>query len=131
MPYRYVYVGLACLVVAAIAFGIAFGRSGEPAPLPPPIEAISPESNTTVLRQAYVEVDLEPGYRAQIYINGFLVPDQEVTFVESTGVHRWQPSATSLILDQWLPGQHEIRLVWDTIIGLPAPGEFTWTFRVQ
>jgi hypothetical protein len=54
-----------------------------------------------------------------------------MTYIESTGVHRWQPSATSLILTEWLPGPHEIRVVWDTIVGLPAPGEFTWSFRVQ
>lgn len=131
IPYRYVYIGLGCLVVAAIALGVAFGGTGEPAPLPAPIESIFPERNGIVLRQAYVEIDLEPSYRAQIFVNGFLVPDTELTYVESTGVHRWQPSATSLILDAWLPGQHEIRVVWDTIVGLPAPGEFTWTFRVQ
>ncbi|MEX0946296.1 MAG: hypothetical protein WD651_15540 [Acidimicrobiia bacterium] len=118
-------------MVAAIALGIAFGRSGEPAPLPPPIESIYPERNGTVLRQAYVEIDLESAYRAQIFINGFLVPDTEMTYIESTGVHRWQPSATSLILIEWLPGPQEIRVMWDTIVGLPAPGEFTWSFRVQ
>ena len=131
VPYRFVYLGLACIVLAAVALGVAFGRSGEPLPLPFPVEGITPGRNDTALRQAYVEVDLDSNYRGELYVNGFLVPETELTYVEATGVHRWQPGPTSVIMTQWLPGEHTVTISWDTLAGLPSPGEFTWTFRVQ
>ncbi|HUO46471.1 MAG TPA: hypothetical protein VM470_06545 [Acidimicrobiia bacterium] len=131
MPYRYLYLGLGCVVVAAITLGIAFGRSGTPEPLPFPIESITPGRGDSVLRQAFIEVDLESTFRANVYINGFLIPETELTYVEATGVHRWQPRPSSVILEEWIPGEQTVRVVWDTIAGLPSPGEFTWSFRVQ
>lgn len=131
VPYRYLYLGLACVVVAAVTLGVAFGRSGTPEPLPFPLESITPGRQDTVLRQAYVEVDLEANFAADLYINGFLVPETELTYFEATGVHRWQPGPTSVILEAWIPGEQTVRAVWDTTSGLPSPGEFTWTFRVQ
>ncbi|HUO46291.1 MAG TPA: hypothetical protein VM470_05615 [Acidimicrobiia bacterium] len=131
MPYRYLYFGLGCVVVAAIILGVAFGRSGAPEPLPFPIESLRPARGDTVLRQAYVEVDLDSNYRADVFINGFLIPQPELTYIEATGVHRWRPGPRSVILTEWVPGEQTVRVVWDTIAGLPSPGEFTWSFRVQ
>jgi hypothetical protein len=122
---------LGLLVVAALVLGVVFGRGGEPTPLPAPIESLTPRPNDRALAQAVLEIDLEAGYIAQVFVDGFPVPENEVIFIEATGVHRWQPSPTSLIFDTWTPGDHNIRIVWDTIAGLPKPGEFTWTFRVQ
>jgi hypothetical protein len=84
-----------------------------------------------VLRQAYIEVDLDSGFRADIYVNGFLIPSTELTYVEATGVHRWRPGPGSVISQEWTPGEQTVRVSWDSIAGLPSPGEFTWTFRVQ
>jgi hypothetical protein len=130
-PYRLIYLALGLLAVAAIALGVAFGRSGEPAALPRPIETLNPLPNDATLAQAVLEIDLEAGYRADIYIDGLPVPRAEVIYVEATGVHRWQPVATSLVFASWPPGEHVIRIIWDTLAGLPNPGEFTWSFRVQ
>ncbi len=131
MPYRFVYLVLACVALAAVALGVAFGRSGDPQPLPYPIETITPTPNATVLRQSYVEVDLDSGYRGDLYINGFLVPPSELIYIEATGVHRWQPGPTSVIMTEWVPGEQKAMIAWDTVTGLPSPGEFVWTFRVQ
>jgi hypothetical protein len=130
-PYRLIYLGLVMMVVAAVAFGIAFGRGGEPTPLPTPIESLTPRPNERALAQTVLEVDLEPGYLAQVFVDGFPVPETELIFVEATGVHRWQPNPASLIFPAWTPGEHTIRIVWDSLAGLPRPGEFTWTFRIQ
>ncbi|MGH8927335.1 MAG: hypothetical protein ACRDWH_03220 [Acidimicrobiia bacterium] len=130
-PYRIIYVGLGLLVVGAVALGIAFGGGGETAPLPPPVESVSPLAHATALAQAVLEIDLEPGFQAEIFVDGFPVPASEVIFVEATGVHRWQPAANSLVFDRWAPGAHTIRIAWDTLTGLPQPGEYTWTFRTQ
>jgi hypothetical protein len=131
VPYRLIYVGLGALAVAVVALGLAFGGGGEPIPLPEPVEAVFPLPGDAVLMQAFVEVDMDVGYTLDIYVDGFLVPANEVSFVEGTGVHRWAPSPASLYLDQWTPGEHTVRIVWTTVAGLPDVGEFTWTFRVQ
>jgi hypothetical protein len=126
-----VYLGLGLIVVAAVALAVAFGGGGDPVALPAVVESVGPAPGDSALAQAIIEVDLQPGFLAQIFIDGFPIPAGEVTFVEATGVHRWQPSATSLVFDRWSPGEHEVRIVWDSLAGLPQPGEFTWTFRVQ
>ncbi|MFO7549679.1 MAG: hypothetical protein R6X29_12535 [Acidimicrobiia bacterium] len=131
MPYRWIYAGLGLLAVAAIALGVAFGRSGEPQPLPRPFEAVYPGPGDTVIRQTSIEVDLEFGYRAEIHVDGFRLPDSEVTFVEATGVYAWSPSPTSLYLDAWAPGEHVVRVVWVSTTGRVEAGEFEWRFRVQ
>lgn len=130
-PYRLIYLGLGLLVTAAVVLGIAFGRGGEPTPLPAPIESLSPRPNDRTLAQAVLEIDLEAGYIAQVFVDGFPIPETELVFVEGTGVHRWQPKPASLVFATWPPGDHTIRIVWDSIAGLPNPGEYTWVFRVQ
>jgi hypothetical protein len=128
MPYRLIYLGLGLIAVAVIALGIVLNRSGDEIALPEQIEAISPQPGDLVPPQATVEIDLPVGYEADIYVDGWLVPD--TVFVEATGVYRWAPSAQSLTITEWSPGTHTVRVVWDTSSGLPDPGEFEWTFRV-
>jgi hypothetical protein len=128
VSYRLIYVGLALVAVAAIAFGFAFGGGGEPVVLPGPIEAVSPQPGDLVPPQTVVEVDLEVGYRARIYVDGWEMVD--VNFVEGTGVYRWAPSPQNPTINAWAPGEHTVRVVWDTIDGLADPGEFEWGFRV-
>jgi len=129
--YRLVYLGLGLVVVAAVVLAVAFGGTEEPLPLPAPIESLTPSPGQAVLTQTMLEVDLEAGYRADIYLDGFLLPANEVDFVEATGVHRWEPAPNSVVISEWGAGMHELRIVWDSLGGLPSPGEFAWSFRVQ
>ena len=128
MPYRYIYLGLGLVAFAAIALALAFGGGGEELVLPEQIEAISPEPGDLVPPQAALEIDLPVGYSAQIFVDDWQVPD--AVFVEGTGVYRWAPSANSPVISEWTPGEHTVRVVWDTLDGLPDPGEFEWSFRV-
>lgn len=128
MPYRYIYVGLGLLAVAVVAFGVALGGGGEPLKLPDPIEAISPAPGDLVTFQAGIEVDMEVGYTADIYVDGWLM--QDTNFVDGTGVYRWAPTPSNPTLNEWTPGEHIIRVVYDTVNGLPDPGTFEWSFRV-
>lgn len=128
MPYRLIYVGLALVAVAAIAFGLAFTSSGNELELPAQVESIAPQPGDLVPPQASVEIELPVGYRAEIYVDGWLV--QDAVFVEGTGVYRWSPSPANPAITEWAPGEHTVRVVWDKITGLPDPGEFEWTFRV-
>ena len=131
IPYRLLYVALGLVVVAAVALAIAFGGGGAPVEIPAVIELLSPGPGESALSQAALEVDLQPGFAAQIFIDGFPIPGSEVAYIDATGVHRWQPAPDSLVFDRWSPGEHVVRIVWDRLAGLPEPGEFSWTFRVQ
>ena len=128
MPYRYIYIGLGLVLVAAVAFGFALGGGGDPVVLPGPIEGIHPQPGDLVPVQSGIEIDLKVGYDAEIYVDGWLV--QDAVFVEGTGVYRWSPSPSNPTINEWTPGAHTIRIVYDTVNGLPDPGEFEWTFRV-
>lgn len=128
MSYRLIYLGLALVAIAAIAFGLALGGGGDELTLPDQIEAISPQPGDLVPPQAGIMIDLPVGYVADIYVDGWLVLD--AVHVEGTGVYRWSPSASNPTITEWAPGEHTIRVVWDTVRGIPDPGEFEWSFRV-
>ncbi len=128
MSYRHIYLGLGLVAVAAIAFGIAFATEGDEIQLPGPVESVAPEPGHLVPPQTSIEIDLEVGYVAEIYVDNWLVSD--ATYVEGTGVYRWTPSPTNPTINEWTSGEHTIRVVYDTVNGLPDPGDFSWTFRV-
>lgn len=127
MPYRLIYLGLGLLALAAVALGFVFAQDGDPVELPHPIEAISPTPGSTVIRQGTVELDLEIGYEAIIFVDGFPVPDAR--FVEATGVYSWSPGPASAVMTEWTPGEHAVRVEWQRVTGTPEFGEFEWTFR--
>lgn len=128
MPYRLIYIGLALIAVAAIAFGIALSPDGEAVTLPGPVEDVSPAPGDMVPPQAILEIDLEVGYEAQITVDGWPVNDAQ--FVEATGVYRWSPSPSHPTINEWTPGEHTVTIVYNTYTGLPDTGSFEWTFRV-
>lgn len=129
MPYRLIYVGLGLLATAAVVLGVVFTREGEPVQLPAPLEDVSPDPGARVIRQATVEVDLEVGYQAVIYVDGMPVPD--ATFTPATGVYSWAPHPNSAVMTQWTPGEHTVRVEWQRVSGSPDVGRFEWSFRVQ
>ncbi len=138
--YRLIYFGLAAALVAVIALGLAFANpDGEAAELPEALESIHPQPGSQVSSIDSFEVDLPVGYVAELWIdfrgsgsadaNWVRIPDNEITFVEATGVHSWRPGPDRL-LDSWQPGRQRVRVVWDTISGLPDAGAHEWAFRV-
>lgn len=128
MPYRLIYLGLALLGVGAVALGILLAPEGEEATLPGPLHSVSPQPGDLVPPQAVLEIRLEIGYRADIFVNGWPVTD--ATFVEATGVYRWAPSSRHPAIQEWTPGEQTIEIFWDTYTGLPDPGSYEWRFRV-
>ena len=128
MPYRLMYAGLALVAVAVIALAVVFTPQGGSIELPGPVESVSPLPGDLVPPQTTLEIDLEVGYEAEIWVDGWPVAD--ATFVEATGVYRWSPSPTSPTIQEWAPGEHTIRIVWNTYTGLPDTGTFEWSFRV-
>ncbi len=131
MSYRLIYAGLAALVVAVVALAIAFAPEGESTEIPPPIEALFPRPNERVIRQTSIDVDLEVGYEAEIFVDGIAIPEREISFVDATGVYRWSPRPDSVVMTAWSPGDHVVRVEWTRIVDTPRSGTFEWTFRVQ
>ena len=131
MRYRLVYVGLGLLILATLSICFVFGRGGDPLTLPDPLERVQPNPYDAVPPQSGLEIDLQVGYEARIYVDGYPIPESELSFAEGVGIYRWRPSSRSLIADRWTVGEHIIRVEWEKIYGLPDVGEFTWTFRVQ
>jgi hypothetical protein len=131
MRSRLISFGLGALVVGVVALGIAFAPEGSQTPLPPPIEEVFPLPNNSVIRQTSIEVDLEVGFEAVLFVDGFAIPENELAYADATGVYRWSPGPASLVLQAWEPGEHTIRVEWVRITGAPLRGEFEWTFRVQ
>lgn len=129
MPYRLLYVGLGLLAVAAIAVGVVLNQEGEPVELPGPLESVSPAPGDSVIRQTAVEVDLEVGYQATLYVDGMPIPG--ATYESATAVYRWAPSADSAVMNQWTPGDHTVRVEWFRVTGTPDVGSFEWSFRVH
>lgn len=128
--YRYVYGGLTLTLLVVVAIALAFGSpEGDDIGLPEQIEAISPVPRETVLRQARIEVDMLIGYTIEIWIDGFRVPEQEIFFVEGTGVYSWGPGIDRVFVE-WGRGEHTVVVKWQSVAGLPDVGEYEWTFRV-
>lgn len=128
MPYRLIYLGLALIAVAAVALGFALSPEGQEIELPDPIESVSPHPGDLIPPQASIEIDLEVGYEAEIVVDGWPVTDAD--FVRATGVYTWAPSPSHPTINEWTPGEHTVRITYNTYTGLPDTGSFEWTFRV-
>ena len=128
MPYRLIYIGLGLIGIAAIALGILLSPEGEEIELPEVVESVSPQPGDLVPRQTALEIDLEVGYEAEITVDGW--PISDATFERATGVYRWAPSPNHPTITEWSPGDHTVRIRWNTYTGLPDTGSFEWSFRV-
>jgi hypothetical protein len=128
--YRLIYTFLG-LALALVAIGaIIFAPSGKPNQVPDIVESYSPEDGSTVLRQIDVEIDLPVGYEITMVVDGVTIPSDEINSTAETGKFTWQPG-DGTIIPEWIPGIHTVWVRWDRSTGLPDPGEWIWSFRVQ
>ncbi|HDH02661.1 MAG TPA: hypothetical protein ENH15_00260 [Actinobacteria bacterium] len=127
--YRIIYIALAtALALTVVGTILLVDRQGEAPELPTPLEAITPGPNEQVLRQAFLQIDLPIGYEIELTVDNFVIPTEEIGYVAGTGVFTWSPGVDRTFLE-WTPGPHEVSVRWKTVVGLPDPGEFSWTFR--
>ena len=127
--YRALFIGLGLAFVAVVVAGVIYGSPEVPtASLPDALEEITPISGSQVPLQAPIEVDVPVGYRIEMFVDNFRVPESELRFVEGTGVYSFSPSQSTVI--SWGPGLHTVTVRWTRLGGLPDVGEHTWTFRV-
>ena len=119
------------LALAAVAIGaVVFAPSGKQSTPPDVLESYAPADRSTVLRQIGVEIDLPINYAIDLVIDGVPIPDAEIMVTDETGRFTWRPGPTTII-PEWTPGIHTVWVRWDRISGLPDPGEWIWSFRVQ
>ncbi len=128
--YRLVFALLGLALAAVVVFVVAVAPSGRDVPLPEAVERISPEDGATVLRQIGIVIDMQPGYRIELFVDGTLIPSEEIRASVPTGRFEWSPGPLSMI-PEWTPGTHTVLVTWDRASGLPDPGELGWSFRVQ
>ena len=101
--YRTIFIALGLAFLTVVAGAWLFGSPEAPELiLPPAIEQITPLPGSQVPSQTNVEVDVPVGYRIEMFIDNFRIPDGELRFVEGTGVYSWSPSTSQVI--EWGPG---------------------------
>ena len=119
------------LALAAVVVGaVVFAPSGRESVTPDTLESYSPADRSTVLRQIGIEIDLPVNYAIDLVVDGIPIPDGEINVMEETGKFTWRPGSTTVI-PEWTVGIHTVWVRWDRISGLPDPGEWIWSFRVQ
>lgn len=119
------------LALAAVVIGtVIFAPTGQPTEVPATVESYSPANEATVLRQIQVEIDLPIDYEIALVVDGVTIPSSEITSVPEIGKFSWRPGETTII-PEWSEGIHTVWVRWDRISGLPDPGEWSWSFRVQ
>ncbi|MDJ0498072.1 MAG: hypothetical protein QNJ89_09585 [Acidimicrobiia bacterium] len=119
------------LSLAAVAVGaIVFAPSGRPSEPPSIVEGYSPANESTVLRQTAIQIDLPVDYAITMVVDGVAIPESEIKATPETGRFVWRPSEETII-SEFGPGIHTVWVRWDTVRGLPDPGEWIWSFRVQ
>lgn len=121
------------LVAAALNSGI-----DERTARPETLENLEPAPGSLVPPQATVLVDVPNEYQIELFIEVFTaegaqwvrIPDSEInSTLAATGQYSWRPDPSHFI-QEWIPGNQRMRVRWDTISGLPDPGEYVWSFRV-
>ena len=128
--YRLTFTVLGLALAAVVLGAIIFAPSGNPAEPPDVLESYSPANGATVLRQTQVQIDLPVDYQIVLVVDGVAIPDAEIDKTPEIGRFTWRPGETTII-PELTPGFHTVWVRWDRVNGLPDPGEWRWTFRVQ
>lgn len=136
---RLVYGGLGALLVAVVLVAVALNSGLEDrAERPETLEGVEPAPGSLVPPQTTVIIDVPNEYRIELFIEVFTsegarwvrIPDSEINAtLAATGQYSWKPDPSHFI-QEWTPGTQRMRVRWDTIAGVPDPGEYTWSFRV-
>jgi hypothetical protein len=128
--YRLIFTLLGLALAAVVIGAVVFAPSGRPDEPPSIVEGYSPANGSTVLRQTDIQIDLPVNYSITMVIDGVGIPEDEINATPETGRFVWRPSDETII-PEFNPGIHTVWVRWDTVRGLPDPGEWTWSFRVQ
>lgn len=128
--YRIILLLLGIGFIAVVLGAVLLAPEGSPSPLPDAVNRIDPGDGELRFGQPSVVLDLEPGYRASLAIDGVAIPDDQVIWTQSTGLHVFD-SGPGKAIESFRPGFHLVETSWNGPSGRPDPGNLTWTFRTQ
>jgi hypothetical protein len=128
--YRVILLLLGVAFTVVVLGAVLLAPQGASPGLPDAVNRIEPGDGELVFAQPQVVLDLEPGYRAVLTVDGIVIPDDQVIWTQATGLHVFDPGPGKAI-ESWSPGFHLVEANWDGPPGQPDPGGLTWTFRVQ
>lgn len=128
--YRMAFLTLGIALIGVIVFAVVLSPDAAEFELPPAIEAIAPADGATVLRQTDLVIDMAIGYEIEVFVDGRLIPPDEITFVEGTAVRTWVPTAGESG-NEWAPGLHSVLVRYDRVSGGVDIGELRWVFTAQ
>lgn len=128
--YRMILLVLGLAFITVVVGAVLFAPSGSEPGHEPPLERVEPSNGSLVFGNPVIVVDLEPGYRAHLMIDDVPIPDTEVAWTPATGLHVFRPGPGKT-LEHWTPGFHVVSARWDGASGVPDPGTYEWSFRVQ
>lgn len=111
--------------------------AGAPEPLSPSereeaaaiVERVYPAAGSEQLSQIQVGIDLANGYDAQLYVNGVLIPEDEVQRRPELNQVFFRPGE-GLAVEQFDPGPNRVRaMIFSIADGREVRNE-EWTFQV-
>ena len=137
------------VALALIIWGFASAQSGDKAVRinDPAIERVLPQPGEIVLRQSQVGVDLAPGYRGVLIIDGQEIPTTDVPTGSNPDPNakgnldaQFDPTQNTVLfvpkkgatIEEFTPGEHRITAVyWREVASRDQAVSFSWTFKVS
>lgn len=128
--YRIMFLLLGIAFALVIMFAVVWAPGGREFRLPAAVESISPGNGETVLRRIDLRIDMQVGYTIELFIDRVLVPADEISFTEATGLYVWVPGP-GRTFDEWTLGTHTVGITYERVSGRVDAGQVSWAFRAQ
>jgi hypothetical protein len=131
-PYR---IGVSVLLAAAVAaMYIAFISAKDPEPTlinTQSVVSVSPEKDSTVLRQSRIVAELKPGYIGVLVIDGVEIPEDQLDHLEGSSTVGYVPGPGTET-GALKPGRRCATVVfWKTELSRATAERFSWCWTVH
>lgn len=120
------------LTLAVAGFIWAFSMhddSPNPKLRPAAVLRVSPAPDALQVRQTDVFVELDPGYKGSLVLNGVAIPDDQLTMVGLNG-YSFTPGKDREV-KSLQPGQNCAVVSFALAVGGGNPGTYQWCFSVS
>ncbi|HET7487994.1 MAG TPA: hypothetical protein VFJ85_08700 [Acidimicrobiales bacterium] len=121
------------LTLAGVGFVYAFtlhDDSPNPRLRPAAVRTVSPAPGALQVRQTDIFVELDPGYRASLVVNGVAIPDDQVDVIGGLNRYTFTPGKDREV-KRLEPGQNCAIVSFALAVGGGDPGEYQWCFTVS